>query len=73
MILLVVGGLETGTATVDHPVFVKTTPWTIAEPAGAASPHGMQHLLTRSVWDTDKVRDDVRGDVVDHLSTQKRC
>ncbi|TVZ90549.1 hypothetical protein FB157_111208 [Streptomyces sp. BK340] len=24
--------------------------WTIAEWAGEASPHGMQHLLSRAVW-----------------------
>ena len=41
--------------------------WTIAEHAGDASPDGMQHLLARAVWDADKVRDDVRGYVVEHL------
>lgn len=41
--------------------------WTIAEWAGDASPHGMQHLLCRAVWDADAVRDDVREYVVDHL------
>ena len=41
--------------------------WTIAEHAGAASPDGMQHLLARAVWDHDKVRDDIRDYVVDHL------
>jgi hypothetical protein len=30
--------------------------WTIAEWAGEASPHGMQHLLCRAVWDADAVR-----------------
>jgi SRSO17 transposase len=28
----------------------------------------MQHLLGRAVWDHDGVRDDVRSDLVDHLS-----
>ena len=42
--------------------------WTIAEHAGDFSPDGMQHLLGRAVWDHDGVRDDVRSDLVDHLS-----
>jgi SRSO17 transposase len=41
--------------------------WTIAEHAGDASPEGMQHLLSGAVWDAGKVRDDVRGYVIDHL------
>jgi SRSO17 transposase len=41
--------------------------WTIAEHAGDPSPDGMQHLLGRAIWDADKVRDDVRGYVIDHL------
>jgi SRSO17 transposase len=41
--------------------------WTIAEHAGDATPDGMQHLLGRAVWDEDKVRDDVRDYVVEHL------
>jgi SRSO17 transposase len=41
--------------------------WTIAEHAGDATPDGMQHLLTRAVWDADKVRDDVRAIAVGHL------
>ncbi len=41
--------------------------WTIAEWAGEAAPHGMQHLLCRAAWDADAVRDDVRDDVVEHL------
>jgi SRSO17 transposase len=41
--------------------------WTIAEHAGDSTPDGMQHLLARAVWDQDKVRDDVRDYVVDHL------
>lgn len=42
--------------------------WTIAEHAGHASPHGLQHLLSRAAWDADGVRDDVRGYVLDHLA-----
>jgi SRSO17 transposase len=41
--------------------------WTIAEHAGDATPGGMQHLLARAVWDEDRVRDDVRGYVIEHL------
>ncbi|MFJ7769616.1 transposase [Streptomyces sp. NPDC097107] len=41
--------------------------WTSAEWAGESSPHGMQHLLCRAVWDADAVRDDVREYVVEHL------
>lgn len=42
--------------------------WTIAEHAGDASPDGMQHLLAGAVWDSERVRDDLRGYVVDHLA-----
>jgi SRSO17 transposase len=38
--------------------------WTIAEHAGETSPDGMQNLLSRAVWDTDGVRDDLREYVV---------
>ncbi len=41
--------------------------WTIAEHAGDPTPDGMQHLLARAVWGEDKVRDDVRDYVVEHL------
>jgi len=41
--------------------------WTIAEHAGDPSPDGMQHLLARAVWDEDKIRDDVRDYLVEHL------
>jgi SRSO17 transposase len=41
--------------------------WTLAEHAGDPSPDGMQHLLARAVWDHDKVRDDVRDYLVEHL------
>lgn len=41
--------------------------WTIAEWAGERTPDGMQHLLGRAKWEADQVRDDVRGDVVEHL------
>jgi hypothetical protein len=41
--------------------------WTLAEVAGDATPDGMQRLLNSAQWDTDGVRDDLRGYVVEHL------
>ena len=41
--------------------------WQLAEQAGDASPYGVQHLLGRATWDADKVRDDLRAYVVEHL------
>ena len=41
--------------------------WQLAEQAGDASPHGMQRLLGEAVWDANRVRDDLRGYVVDAL------
>jgi hypothetical protein len=41
--------------------------WTIAEQAGEASPDGMQRLLNFYRWDAEKVRDDLRGYVLDEL------
>lgn len=43
------------------------TCWQLAERAGDRTPHRMQRLLGEAVWDADKVRDDVRGYVVDEL------
>jgi SRSO17 transposase len=42
--------------------------WSIAEHAGQATPDGLQHLLAGAVWDHDKVRDDVRDYLLDHLA-----
>jgi SRSO17 transposase len=42
--------------------------WTIAEHAGDTSPDGLQHLLAGAVWDHDKVRDDVRDWLLEHLA-----
>jgi hypothetical protein len=41
--------------------------WSIAEQAGDATPHGMQHLLARARWDADGVRDEMRRFVIEHL------
>jgi SRSO17 transposase len=42
--------------------------WQIAEHAGEATPDGMQRLLAASCWDADRVRDEVRAYVVEHLA-----
>ncbi|WP_242436007.1 IS701 family transposase [Streptomyces sp. Root369] len=44
--------------------------WSIAEWAGEASSDGMQHLLGRATWDADRVRDDVREYVLEHLGDE---
>jgi SRSO17 transposase len=41
--------------------------WSIAEWAGETSPDGMQHLLGRARWGADRLRDDVREYVLEHL------
>jgi SRSO17 transposase len=41
--------------------------WQLAEAAGERSPHGMQDLLSRAVWDAEAVRDDLRAYVVEQL------
>jgi SRSO17 transposase len=41
--------------------------WHLAEAVGERTPHGMQDLLSRAVWDADAVRDDLRAYVVEHL------
>jgi SRSO17 transposase len=41
--------------------------WTLAEQAGDATPDAMQRLLNHADWDADKVRDDLRDYVVEHL------
>ena len=41
--------------------------WSIAEHRGAKTPDALQHLLSRSVWDADLIRDDLRGYVIDNL------
>jgi SRSO17 transposase len=39
--------------------------WTIAEHRGDATPDGLQHLLSRAVWEADEVRDDLRSYVAE--------
>lgn len=44
--------------------------WTIAEHAGDATPHRMQRLLNRAVWDTETAMAVVRGFVAERLGDQ---
>ncbi len=41
--------------------------WQLAEQAGDRTPHRMQSLLGRAVWDADAVRDELRAFVVDTI------
>lgn len=41
--------------------------WQLAEAVGASSPHGFQRLLGRARWDADRVRDDLRQYVMEHI------
>ncbi len=41
--------------------------WQLAEHIGEGAPYGVQHLLGRSEWDPDAVRDDLRAYVVETL------
>lgn len=41
--------------------------WQLAEAAGQASPDRVQDFLSRTHWDADAVRDDLRAYVVEHL------
>ena len=47
--------------------------WQLAEHAGEATPDGMQRLLSTADWDPDRVRDDLRGYVVERLAMWARC
>ncbi len=46
--------------------------WTLAELAGESSPDGMQRLLATAHWNPDRVRDDLRDYVVEHLAASHR-
>ena len=41
--------------------------WQLAEQIGEDAPYGVQHLLGRSDWDPDELRDDLRSHVVEAL------
>jgi SRSO17 transposase len=41
--------------------------WQLAEQAGRATPYRTQRLLAGAHWDVDRVRDDLRSYVLEHL------
>jgi SRSO17 transposase len=41
--------------------------WQLAEQAGETRPDGMQRLLSNAVWDEDRVRDELRTYILEHL------
>ncbi len=41
--------------------------WQLAKAIGSATPYALQHILGRSVWDADEVRDDLRRFVSEQL------
>ncbi|MBV8738725.1 MAG: transposase [Alphaproteobacteria bacterium] len=41
--------------------------WQLAETAGDRTPDGVQDFLARVGWDADRVGDDLRASVVEHL------
>lgn len=41
--------------------------WQLAEYAGHATPHGLQHVLSHSRWDADGLRDDLQAYVAEQL------
>src|SRR5215210_2906564 len=49
----------------------RKNPWQLAEMAGDATPYGLQHLLGRSNWDADGLRDDLRRYVLEHLGEEE--
>ena len=47
--------------------------WQLAEYAGHATPDGLQHLLSRSRWDADRLRHDLQNYVADNSAQQTAC
>ena len=45
--------------------------WQLAEAAGDATPDGTQRLLASYAWDADRVRDDLRTYVIEHLGDEE--
>src|SRR5437667_8853519 len=41
--------------------------WQLAEEAGEATPYAMQYLLDRARWESDRLRDELRGYVCEKL------
>jgi SRSO17 transposase len=60
---------ETGAAFLDGLLsgIERKTGWLMAEQSGAERPYRMQSLLGRSQWDADRLRDEVRGYVMESL------
>lgn len=44
--------------------------WQLAEFAGHSTPDGLQHLLAKSRWEADEIREDLQGYVADHLGAE---
>ncbi len=42
--------------------------WQLAEALGAPTPYGVQQFLYRADWEADRVRDDLRAYVLEHLA-----
>lgn len=45
--------------------------WQIAEASGDRNPDGVQYLLARAKWDSDRIRDDLQAYVVEHLGEKE--
>ena len=45
--------------------------WQLAEAAGDATPDGVQRLLASYDWDADRVREDLRTSVIEHLGDEE--
>src|SRR6266702_2652062 len=45
--------------------------WQLAEEAGEATPYAMQYLLDRARWESDRLRDELRGYVCEKLGDAK--
>ncbi|MFD3729085.1 IS701 family transposase [Streptomyces sp. NPDC058671] len=41
--------------------------WQLAEFAGHSTPDGLQHLLAKSRWEADEIRDDLQAYIAEHL------
>ncbi len=44
--------------------------WQVAEVVGETTPDGVQRLLNAADWDAERVRDDLRSYVMEHLADQ---
>jgi SRSO17 transposase len=41
--------------------------WQLAAAGGEPTPYGVQHLLHRAQWDSEALRDELRGFILEHL------